>query len=73
VYVVGSDGVAQMRPVKVGQISDGQALVDDGLKANETVVVAGQYRIQPGSHIRFLTGNAAQQADLTSAVEQALP
>ena len=73
VYVVGSDGVAQMRPVKVGQISDRQALIDDGLKANETVVVAGQYRLQPGSHVKFLTGKAAQQADLTSAVEQALP
>ena len=73
VYVVDGDGVAQMRPVKVGQISDGQALIDDGLKANETVIVAGQYRVQPGSHVRFLTGNAARQQNLTSAVEQALP
>ena len=73
VYVVGADGVAQMRPVKVGQISDGSALIDSGVKPNETVVVAGQYRVQPGSHVRFLTGNAAKQADLTSAVEQALP
>jgi len=73
VYIVDGDGVAQMRPVKVGQISDGQALIDDGLKANETVIVAGQYRVQPGSHVRFLTGNAARQQNLTSAVEQALP
>jgi len=73
VYVVDSNGVAQMRPVKVGQISDGQALVDDGVQANETVVVAGQYRVQPGSHVQFLHGEAARQANLTSAVEQALP
>lgn len=73
VYVVDKDGVAQMRPVKVGQISDARALIEDGLKANETVIVAGQYRVQPGSHVRFLTGNAAHQANLTSAVEQALP
>ena len=36
VYVIGSDGTAQMRPVTVAQISDGQALIDSGLKANET-------------------------------------
>jgi multidrug efflux system membrane fusion protein len=73
VYVVGSNGVAQMRPVKVGQISDGQALIDSGLAANETIVVAGQYRLEPGAHVRFLHGNAAQEANLTSAVEEALP
>jgi multidrug efflux system membrane fusion protein len=73
VYVVGSDGAAQMRAVKVGQISDGQALIDSGLQANETVVVAGQYRLQPGVHVRELHGKAAEQANLTSAVEQALP
>jgi multidrug efflux system membrane fusion protein len=73
IYVVGADGVAQMQPVKVGQISDGTALIDSGLKPNQIVVVAGQYRVQPGSHVRFLTGNAAKEANLTSAVEEALP
>jgi membrane fusion protein, multidrug efflux system len=73
VYVVGSDGAAQLRAVKVGQISDGEALVDSGLQANETVVVAGQYRLQPGVHVRELHGKAAEEANLTSAVEQALP
>jgi multidrug efflux system membrane fusion protein len=73
VYVVGSDGTAQIRTVKAGQISDGQALIDSGLQANETVVVAGQYRLQPGVHVRELHGKAAEEANLTSAVEQALP
>jgi membrane fusion protein, multidrug efflux system len=73
VYIVGGDGAAQMRPVKVGQISDGEALIDDGLNAKETVVVAGQYRLEPGLHVRFLHGNAAREANLSSAVEDALP
>jgi multidrug efflux system membrane fusion protein len=73
VYVVGSDGAAQIQTVKVGQISDGKALIDSGLQPNETVVVAGQYRLQPGAHVRFLHGLAARQANLTSAVEEALP
>ena len=73
VYVIGSDATVQMRPVTVEQLGDGQVLVDSGLKANETVVVAGQYRLQPGTHVEVLQGKAAQDANLSSAVEQALP
>jgi membrane fusion protein, multidrug efflux system len=35
------------RPIKVAQISEGQALIDSGLQANEQVVVDGQYKLQP--------------------------
>jgi multidrug efflux system membrane fusion protein len=73
VYAVGSDHKVQMRPVAVAQISDGQALIDTGLQANETVVVQGQYRLQPGTLVTELQGKAAQEANLQSAVEQALP
>ena len=60
-------------PVKVAQIASGQALIDSGLKANETVVVDGQYKLQPGTHVKTLHGKAAQQADMQSAVQQAIP
>jgi multidrug efflux system membrane fusion protein len=73
VYVIGSDGTVQMRPVTVAQISQGQALIDSGLKAGENIVTDGQYRLQPGALVRELHGKAAQQADLQSAVEQAIP
>jgi multidrug efflux system membrane fusion protein len=63
----------QVQPVTVAQISDGQALIDSGLQANENVVVQGQYRLQPGTLVSELQGKAAQNADLQSAVEQALP
>ena len=66
-------GNAEMRPVKVAQISGGQALVDSGLAANETVVVDGQYKLQPGSHVVALHGKAAQQVSQQSAVEQEIP
>jgi multidrug efflux system membrane fusion protein len=62
-----------MRPVTVGQISDGQALIDKGLTANETVIVDGQYKLQPGTHVQVLTGQAADQVDLQSAVQKAIP
>jgi multidrug efflux system membrane fusion protein len=73
VYVIAPDGTAQIRPVTVAQISDGQALIDSGLEPNETVVVAGQYRLQPGVQVQTLHGKAAQDPSLNSAVEQALP
>ena len=40
---------------------------------NETVVIDGQYRLQQGSLVQVLHGKAAQEADLQSAVEKAIP
>jgi multidrug efflux system membrane fusion protein len=73
VYVVTPDGKAQVRPVTVAQIGEGQALIDTGLQANESVVIDGQYRLQEGSPVQVLHGKAAQEADLQSAVEKAIP
>jgi membrane fusion protein, multidrug efflux system len=73
VYVIGPDRTVRMRPVVVDQISEGQALIDSGLKPNETVVLEGQYRLEPGSLVEELHGKAAESADLQSAVEQAIP
>ena len=73
VYVVGSDRTVHMRAVTVNEISEGQALIDSGLKPNETVVLEGQYRLEPGSLVEELHGKEAESADLQSAVEQAIP
>jgi multidrug efflux system membrane fusion protein len=73
VYVILPNGTAQVRPVTVAQISQGQALIDTGLEANEAVVVDGQYRLQQGSLVQELHGKAAQEADLQSAVQDAIP
>jgi len=73
VWVVGTDGTAQIRPVTVAQISDGQALIDTGLQPNTTVVTAGQYRLQTGAQVRLLKGDATKDVVLQSAVEQAIP
>jgi membrane fusion protein, multidrug efflux system len=73
VYVVAPDQTVQMRTVTVAQISEGQALIDSGLKANETVIVDGQYKLQPGTHVQALHGEAMQEANMQSAVQQAIP
>ena len=50
-YVVKPENTAEIRPLKVGQISDGVAIIDDGIAAGERVVTAGQYRLQPGTRV----------------------
>ena len=59
--------------MKVAEISDGSALIDSGLQANEKVVVDGQYRLQPGTRVQELQGRAAKEADLQNSVEQEIP
>jgi multidrug efflux system membrane fusion protein len=73
VYVIDPNSTVQSRPVKVAQISEGQALIDSGLKANEQVVVDGQYKLQPGTHVTMLHGHAAQEAIAQSAQQAPIP
>src|SRR6201993_2980843 len=72
-YVINPDNTAEIRPIKVAQISDGQALIDSGLKANERVVVDGQYKLQPGVAVTVLTGKAAEEAAAQSAQQAPIP
>jgi membrane fusion protein, multidrug efflux system len=72
-YVINADSSVAIRPVKVAQIWEGQALVDSGLQANEQVVVDGQYKLQPGTHVTILHGQAAQEAAAQSAQQAPIP
>jgi len=49
VFVVGPDHTVSTRQVSVRQTLNGEALVDNGLSAGETVVAQGQYRLTAGS------------------------
>ena len=72
-YVVNPDSTVELRPIKVAQVSDGQALIDSGLKANEQVVVDGQYKLQPGTLVTILHGQAAEEAAAQSALQAPIP
>jgi membrane fusion protein, multidrug efflux system len=72
-YVVNPDSTVAIHPIKVAQISDGQALIDSGLTANEQVVVDGQYKLQPGTHVTILHGQAAQEAAAQDALQAPIP
>jgi multidrug efflux system membrane fusion protein len=72
-YVVNPDNTVAIRPIKVAQISEGQALIDSGLKANEQVVVDGQYKLQAGTHVTLLHGHAAQEQAAQDALQAPIP
>jgi membrane fusion protein, multidrug efflux system len=72
-YVINPDSTVTIQPIKVAQISDGQAMIDSGLKADEQVVVDGQYKLQPGVHVTILHGNAAREAAAQDALQAPIP
>jgi membrane fusion protein, multidrug efflux system len=72
-YVVNPDSTVAVRAVKVAQVSDGQALIDSGLEADEQVVVDGQYKLQPGARVTLLHGKAAEEAAAQSAQQATIP
>jgi membrane fusion protein, multidrug efflux system len=56
-FVVGSDHKVAMQPVSVRETLNGDALIDKGLSAGETVVVRGQYRLTPGTVVSLANPN----------------
>lgn len=61
-YVIKSDKTVEMRPIKVAQTQNNQALIDSGLQAGEQVVVDGQYKLQPGAHVELTAPPSAHGA-----------
>jgi membrane fusion protein, multidrug efflux system len=57
VFVVGQDHKAAMRPVSVRETLTGEALIDKGLSAGESVVVRGQYRLSQGTLVAVADPN----------------
>ena len=57
-YAVNSDNKAELRKIKVSRSIDGRSVVDDGLAPGERVIVAGQYRVQPGTAVTMAVANS---------------
>ena len=51
-FVINDNLTVEIRPLKVRQIQQGEALIDEGLHAGERVVVDGQYKLQAGSRVK---------------------
>jgi len=74
VFVVGPDHKVAMQPVSVRETLNGEALIDKGLSAGETVVVRGQYRLTPGTVVSLADPtNPAAVPNPTTASAGLLP
>jgi multidrug efflux system membrane fusion protein len=67
-FAVNADNKAELRRLKVANSVDGRTLIEQGLKPGERVIVAGQYKVQPGSVVTTKVANsdavpAAAKAD----------
>ena len=51
VYVVAEGHTAAVRKVTVNRIMDGEAVISDGLRPDDTIIVDGQMRLTPGARI----------------------
>lgn len=63
-YVVDRTGAAHTRPITVSHQAAGVAVVSRGLKAGETVVTEGHYRLEEGAHVVA----SAASGDFTAAL-----
>jgi membrane fusion protein, multidrug efflux system len=54
VYVIGPNQAVTARSVTPGQSRAGSVLIEKGLSPNETVVTAGQYRLNPGTTVEIV-------------------
>jgi multidrug efflux system membrane fusion protein len=51
VFVVGKDGKAEYRALKLGPVVDGLRVVREGLHSGEKIVVSGLQRVRPGAPV----------------------
>ena len=51
-FIVGDDNKVSMQAIKVSQTGSGNAVIAEGLTEGQKVVVAGQYRLVPGSAVQ---------------------
>jgi multidrug efflux pump subunit AcrA (membrane-fusion protein) len=50
-YVVDSHDEVVFRPVKVGRLDNGQRVIEEGLSANERIILTGLQRVRPGAKV----------------------
>jgi len=62
VYVISQDDTVTRRHVVLADVEDGLAVITEGLKPGEHVVVAGQYRLTEGAHVTLRQAYAAESA-----------
>ena len=70
VYEIKPDQTVAQTTVQVGYEDQGRSVVTSGLNGGETVVVAGQSRLSPGTHVKTKAAPAAPPAAPPAAGSQ---
>ena len=72
-WVIGQDGTASQRSVKVGEANGSKLIILEGIKPGERVVVEGLQKVRQGSPVNAMTAAqmAAMQAGSTAAAQPA--
>ncbi|MEI6656049.1 MAG: efflux RND transporter periplasmic adaptor subunit [Verrucomicrobiota bacterium] len=70
-WVIGQDGMAGQRAVKVGEQNGSNVIVNEGIKAGERIVVEGLQKVREGAPVKAMT--AAQMAAMKAAPAEAKP
>jgi multidrug efflux system membrane fusion protein len=63
VFVIRPDKTADQRMVTVARINGAETIIQDGLKAGETIVTDGALRLVPGSRITIKTDNTGPKTE----------
>jgi membrane fusion protein (multidrug efflux system) len=66
VMVVDAGGKAAVRPVSVGDMSDGDFVIDNGLKVGDRVIVNGLQKIRPGAPVTAVEWNQGGNSPATN-------
>jgi len=66
-YVVKSDQAVEQRPIKISYSRDGVAIVDEGLRFDEVVVLDGQYKLRPGARVQVVPTGGQRPPQVSSA------
>jgi membrane fusion protein, multidrug efflux system len=72
VFVVSPNHRAAMQLVSVTETLNGEALINSGLSAGETVVVRGQYRLTPGALVLLANSNESAEVPKPTAASAGL-
>ncbi len=60
VYVIREDSTVEARPVKITDVDKNTALIGNGLKAGDNVVVSGQINLVPGVKVSVQPGSPGE-------------
>jgi len=72
VYQVQGDSTVKMQPVSIaGEVGDSHVMVGSGLKAGDSVVTEGQFRLKPGSKVNALKPGEVPAGPTAAELEKA--